>query len=52
MANKSSNSRVSKTPDYSTISGMDREQMCNEILLKLPRNEFYMGLRPTHRHEN
>src|SRR6266436_1095667 len=39
MANKSSRPRVPKTPSYPTISGMDGEQMHNEILLRLPRNE-------------
>jgi CRP-like cAMP-binding protein len=39
MANKSSGSRVPKTPACPTISGMDGEQMHNEILLGLPRNE-------------
>jgi CRP-like cAMP-binding protein len=39
MVNKSSGPRVPKTPNYPTISGIDGEQMHNEILLSLPRNE-------------
>jgi len=39
MANKSSGPRVSISSSHPTVSGMDGEQMHNEILLGLPRNE-------------
>ena len=39
MANKSSGPRVPKSQPQPTISGMDGQQMHNEILLGLPRKE-------------
>jgi CRP-like cAMP-binding protein len=39
MANKSSGPRAPKTPSHPPISGMDGQQMLNEILLGLPRKE-------------
>ena len=39
MANKSSVPRVPKSRPQPTISGMDGQQMHNEILLGLPRKE-------------